>query len=386
MLLAKPQATCPAAAAFQSLIPQSLIPLQGPPIALRPRRRVDRAPQTRSSRHSLRLRNHVPCRLASCRVWSFTNATVSGKVRPALQVLDHFAITDGLPGGLAQGARAGEQPRTSSTRPAANIASTRRSMRAASSVPRRVEHEDAALAGRPPHGELPLQAADGLAGLLEDLDRPDQSPRVVGVQAAGGLRVHLGQPAVQPGAAVIAGLLVQAGAAAPNRPVGLEKSPATGPSSKAASRPRTTPPAAGCECRPPPGPPPRGTAPCCTPLRAAACPAGGAARRHARRPSAWPCRCPCPRYSAIESMEMISAPIRRASSTPTAVLPAAVGPVRNQPSVAKSTGSRVKVASRGFTPRLPTVITRHHRPVRVEQQLVRISRVAIGQADDRKVG
>ncbi len=33
-----------------------------------------------------------------------------------------------------------------------------------------------------------------------------------------------------------------------------------------------------------------------------------------------------------------------------------------------------------------TVITRHHRPVRVEQQLVRIGRVAIGQGDDGKVG
>ena len=39
-----------------------------------------------------------------------------------------------------------------------------------------------------------------------------------------------------------------------------------------------------------------------------------------------------PRYRAIESSDTISAPIRWASSTPTADLPEAVGPVRNHDS------------------------------------------------------
>ncbi len=39
-----------------------------------------------------------------------------------------------------------------------------------------------------------------------------------------------------------------------------------------------------------------------------------------------------PRYTAIESSETISAPSRWAKAIPTAVLPLAVGPVRNQES------------------------------------------------------
>ena len=45
-----------------------------------------------------------------------------------------------------------------------------------------------------------------------------------------------------------------------------------------------------------------------------------------------------PRYTAIESSEMISALSSRASSNPTLVLPAAVGPVKYQQSSAGGTG------------------------------------------------
>ena len=230
-------------------------------------------------------------------------------------------------------------------------------------------------AGRP-DGELPLQAADGLAGLLEDLDRPDQSPRVVGVQAAGGLRVHLGQAAVQPDAAVLAGLLVRA---APQFPIGrrsLENPPQQGLQVK--RRP------AHEQHRP--------------------LPAADVGRRPARRVEVLRHAALLFRRQHVQQVVRhggtlggrrlggadVHAAVQRhrvhgndLGADPPRQLDADRRLARGRRAGQKPTiGCKIHAFLR---PRA-TVITRHHRPVRVEQQLVRIGRVAIGQGNHRQVG
>ena len=182
----------------------------------------------------------------------------------AFEVLDHLAVADGLPRGAAertisplplgegQGVRAaGSRVRfRSSTALTLALSQRERGPRRAQpadlldqsggehlldaavdpGVKLRagpVEHEHPALRRRAAHLELPLQLADRPARLLEDLQRPDQPPGVVGVQPGGRGRIDLGQPPVQPVRRRAAGPRRPAGGAAPSRPAVRGRCPAS---------------------------------------------------------------------------------------------------------------------------------------------------------------
>ncbi len=76
---------------------------------VRPRPRGRPRPATFTNRHSLRLRNQVAWRLASCRVWVFTSSTVVSQVLLCSAIIDNLGITDRLPGRFAQPTRIGKQ-------------------------------------------------------------------------------------------------------------------------------------------------------------------------------------------------------------------------------------------------------------------------------------
>ena len=90
--------------------------------------------------------------------------------------------------------------RTSSTQPAANIASTRRLIRRYSSAGahRCTRHDPGRNRGvSPSHHSCCCQCADRPAGQVPDLQRPDDPADVVRVQPPCRDRVHRGQPGVQ---------------------------------------------------------------------------------------------------------------------------------------------------------------------------------------------
>ena len=81
-----------------------------------------------------------------------------------------------------------------------------------------------------------------------------------------------------------------------------------------------------------------------------------------------------PRYRAIESSEMISAPSLFASSTPTPVLPLAVGPVKNQQLAAGRSVVMINGGRAGTTAGRSAQVERRLSAVRFEHRLGRFSR------------
>ena len=160
-------------------------------------------------RHSLRLRNQVSCRLANRRVCVFDQFDGGRQIPFTLDVLDHLAIAHRLGRRLAQRAILGQEA-------ADFLNQTGREHRLdppvdplMEFVSRPIEYENAAFVGSSPRVELLLQLADGSARLLENLQRPNQSSRVVGMEPLGRDGVDLGQASVQRLGALPLGLLAE---------------------------------------------------------------------------------------------------------------------------------------------------------------------------------
>ena len=118
----------------------------------------------------------------------------------AVQVLANFPVAECL--GRLPARRLVAVPAagaTSSTQPAANICSTRRSIRAYSSGSRDVDCQTgtrAGIADRLDPTNFVAARALTAARQVPDLQRPDDTPDVVGVQPPGRLGVDPGQPGV----------------------------------------------------------------------------------------------------------------------------------------------------------------------------------------------
>ena len=219
-------------------------------------------------------------------------------VELAGQEAEHFAIADGLAGRAARVARPARRSdrRTSSTRPASIIASTRPSIRWCSSSRCAPQHEHAALVGRPAFVELHLLMADRLAGRAKHFQRADQPPRVVRMNVATPppdrpASAARGAPAARRRSSSCFDLVAQSA----NRPAGRRTGRAAElfrysgvPPTNSTSRPRAR------ECRRPSSA--AASTYCATLYSSAGSTMSMQVMRHGGplgRPTAWPCRCPC---------------------------------------------------------------------------------------------
>ena len=156
-----------------------------------------------------------------------------GQTAAAFQVVDHLAVSDGLPSGSAQRGVKGDSPIFADTkigtvprfRPWLPTPNRPKSPRHERFRPGPIEHERPAILGRAFHLELPLQLADGLAHLLKNLDCPDKPAGVVRMQPGGGDGIDRGQTLVEPATAVAPGVVGQPAAQLPIGGRPLEDSP-----------------------------------------------------------------------------------------------------------------------------------------------------------------
>ena len=151
---------------------------------------------TGTKRHSLKLRNHVNWRIGELPRARFHQRHGRLQAQPAGQMLEHFAITDGLRRRAAE-RPAGHQPANFGHQSGGEHGIHAAVDALAELGPRPIEHEHPAGGGRPRRIELLLALADRAAGLLVDFDGADDPPLVAGRQPAGRHRIDRREPLVQ---------------------------------------------------------------------------------------------------------------------------------------------------------------------------------------------
>ena len=141
-------------------------------------------------------RNHFICRRANWRVPILIRSAASSS-GISREMLDQFPVARRLGSRVRELAVTPEQARTSSTHPAAIIAFTRALIRRFRASLSQLSPTHAAACRRPASRPFRLERRDGLAGQLEHLQGTHEPLGVVGVDAGGGGRVDLAEPAVQ---------------------------------------------------------------------------------------------------------------------------------------------------------------------------------------------